>query len=173
MLKVRYLAAKYHFPERIPWIFRYVSTSNYLHKNQVYFPVFSLWKCLEGGILQWIPLYKMGRLADLRFLIRYVTVFLQSRFSYFRNELPETFEAEVDGLADLERNQRSFRSCKWTPPYFLLWAFFVRCTDSLPFVRTNLCYVTSPIFKPNSAHEAIFNCVNLKGIVSKYVPLSH
>ncbi|XP_020607223.1 uncharacterized protein LOC110045944 [Orbicella faveolata] len=27
-----------------------------------------------------------------------------------RNELPETFEAEVDGLADLERNQRSFRS---------------------------------------------------------------
>ena len=33
-------------------------------------------------------------------------------FSYFRNELPETFETEVDGLADLERNQRSFRSCK-------------------------------------------------------------
>jgi len=116
---------------------------------------------------------RWGRLADLRFLIRYVTVFLQSRFSYLRNELPETFEAEVDGLADLERNQRSFRSCKWTPPYFLLWAFFVRCTDSLPFVRTNLCYVTSPIFKPNSAHETIFNCVNLKGIVSKYVPLSH
>ena len=30
----------------------------------------------------------------------------------FRYELPETFEAEVDRLADLERQQRSFRTCK-------------------------------------------------------------
>lgn len=36
----------------------------------------------------------------------------------FRYELPETFEAEVDGLADLERQQRSFRTCK-SPSSFI------------------------------------------------------